>query len=84
MSLRSAVLSLSRKVGLVTGATETCPTCGLIASAGTRDSAADGPTHGARNVPQCTQCRIPIDSPGVIVRRYARGYRVATKVIDLR
>lgn len=84
MSLRAAVRSLSRRLGLVAGATETCPTCGMVAPAGTSEAPADGPSADARDIARCRQCRVPLASDGVLVRRYARGYHVHAKVVDLR
>lgn len=84
MSLRVAVQSLERKLGLVAGATETCATCGEIAPAGCSITAADGPTVGERGETLCPRCRLPVSSEGVIVRRWGQGYRVHAKLIDLR
>jgi len=82
--LRGAVRALAKRVGHVAGATERCPSCGQTAPAGTSEAPADGPESDGRGVPQCGQCRLPIAAEAVLVTRWARGYNVAAKVVDLR
>jgi hypothetical protein len=84
MSLRGAFKALAKRVGLVVGATERCPSCAQLAPAGTLEAPADGPESDGRGVPHCTRCRLPLASAGLLVTRWARGYSVHAKVVDLR
>lgn len=79
-----ALRSLAKRVGFVVGMTETCPTCGGTAPAGTATALEDGPREDAHGVPLCTRCRLPLEAPGLLVKRVARGYLVHAKVVDLR
>jgi len=84
VSVAGALRSLAKRVGLVVGMTETCPTCGGTAPSGTATAGDDGPREDAHGVPHCTRCRLPVDAPGLLVTRWARGYMVNAKVVDLR
>jgi hypothetical protein len=83
-ALAASVRRLEQRVGLVGGATETCPSCGGAAPVGTAAAQAEGPREDARGLPMCAQCRLPVAVDGLLVTRWPRGYVVHAKVVDLR